>query len=76
MLTSIVSDDPASTSSKVRAQEGFKENEPESETMIMNEQPEPVIRSLEDQLLELQTSYDKLQQTYADDIAKMQQKLF
>ena len=51
---SVVSDDPASTSSKVRAQEGCKENEPESETMIMNEQPKPVIRSLQDQLLELQ----------------------
>ena len=72
---SIVSDDPASTSSKVRVQEGFKENEPESETMIMNEQPEPVIRSLEDQLIELQTNYE-LQQKYVDDMAKMQQKLF
>ena len=52
MKVSIVSDDPASTSSKVGAQEGFKESEPESETMIMNDQqPEPVIRSLEDQLL-------------------------
>ena len=73
---SIVSDDPASTSSKVRAQEGFKQNEPESETMIMNEQPKPVIRSLEDQLLELQTNYDELQQKYVDDMAKTQQKLF
>ena len=77
MKVSIVSDDPASTSSKVGAQEGFKESEPESETMIMNDQqPEPVIRSLEDQLLELQTNYDELQQKYVDDMAKMQQKLF
>ena len=74
---SIVSDDPAGTSSKVRAQEGFKESEPQSETMIMNDQqPEPVIRSLEDQLLELQTNYDELQQKDVDDMAKMQQKLF
>ena len=52
----IVSDVSASTSCKVRAQENVKENEPESETMIMNDQQsEPVIRSLEDQLLELQT---------------------
>ena len=51
-----MSDVSASTSCKVRAQENVKENEPESETMIMNDQqPEPVIRSLEDQLLELQT---------------------
>ena len=61
----------------MRAQEGFKESEPESETMIMNDQqPEAVIRSLEDQLLELQTNYDELQQKYVDDVARMQQKLF
>ena len=72
---STASDDRASTStstsSKLRAQEGFKENEPESETMIMNEQPEPVIRNLEDQLRELQINHDKLQQKYVDE-----QKLF
>ena len=74
---SIVSDDPASTSSEVRAQENVEEKEPESETMIIyDQQPEPVIRSLEDQLLELQTNYDELQQKYIDDMAKMQQKLF
>ena len=41
----------------------------------MGFQPEPVIRSLKDQLLELQTSYDELEQTYVDDIAKIQQKV-
>ena len=52
---SIVSDDPASTSSKVSdatAQEGEEtQYHAKSERMIMNKQPELIIRSLESQLL-------------------------
>ncbi len=32
-------------------------------------------KGLEEQLLELQTNYDKLQQKYVDDMTKVQQKL-
>ena len=35
-----------------------------------DQQPEPVIRSLEDQLLELPANYDELQQKCVDDMAK------
>ena len=79
---SVVSDEPASDnesapeSLKESTPESLKESTPESETMTMNEQQVDANKGLEEQLLELQTNYDRLQQKYVDDMAKVQQKLF
>jgi hypothetical protein len=71
---SVVSQEPASDNES--APESLKESTPESETMTMNEQQGDANKGLEEQLLELQTNYDRLQQKYVDDMAKVQQKLF